>query len=415
MVAPKFVERRSTAVAETRESRDLLTSVDRSQVPTAELERLDRIVGVLQELDTRLTVADIRFVVRDTIDDLSNLVTGVRDEVREFVILDGEVSLDHTNDSMERILIRLGELPPVPWRSTQQAATKVADAFKDQVDQLNDQISILSSRFEERVVELSSALQNELRERAESAQSTEEKIKNEIDKLFNVAEGIERQLSGLSEQAANYNSTLEKRYGATEGVRQSTFETDQLNRRNSFVEEIDHLKSEYENTIKDQRSEGEELVEFLTKTKTDAESILAITAAAGMADTYLKDAEEQKSKADRWRIIVIIGGLLALVGGITTLVQLAPPVGATVMETAFFYTSRTAILLVPFALVVFLIRAEAQHRNREQESKRLGKELTTLRPFLAELPEDQRNDKIKEATERYFPGHNRPGMTPPTE
>ena len=66
---------------------------------------------------------------------------------------------------------------------------------------------------------------------------------------------------------------------------------------------------------------------------------------------------------------------------------------------------RTAIVGAVLALAGFAMRESGQHRSRETETKRLANELTTFRPFLAELDEDDRNQLVQEASLRYFPGY----------
>ena len=72
----------------------------------------------------------------------------------------------------------------------------------------------------------------------------------------------------------------------------------------------------------------------------------------------------------------------------------------------FYYVTRTLIAGAVATIAGFAIKQSGHHRSRGDESKRLANQLSTFRPFLAEIDEVERNALVKEASERYFPGYD---------
>jgi len=67
---------------------------------------------------------------------------------------------------------------------------------------------------------------------------------------------------------------------------------------------------------------------------------------------------------------------------------------------------RQIVVLALAGLWGYAARESSRHRRREANAERLATELTSFRPFLAELAVDKRNDLVEKATGRYFKGHD---------
>jgi hypothetical protein len=109
-----------------------------------------------------------------------------------------------------------------------------------------------------------------------------------------------------------------------------------------------------------------------------------------------------------WLHIVGIAALAAGVG-VTMWLFLVMDVtdNPSIAEMLAFFFVRAPALAILGAIAAYAIRESSQHRARDKENKRLANELTTFRPFLEELKEDERTNQIVRASDRYFPGHEK--------
>ncbi|MBM2826825.1 MAG: hypothetical protein HW403_889, partial [Dehalococcoidia bacterium] len=124
------------------------------------------------------------------------------------------------------------------------------------------------------------------------------------------------------------------------------------------------------------------------------------------AGAYLNDAQNQRGQADLLRVVSFVLGGVAAVFGYFSLLQLQLGPDAEVVTRIYQYAARTGILVLLVSFAVYAGRESSKHRSRENESKRLANQLSTFRPFLAELDSASRDDLVKGASERYFPGYD---------
>ena len=127
---------------------------------------------------------------------------------------------------------------------------------------------------------------------------------------------------------------------------------------------------------------------------------------------YSDIAKEQKRQANLWRLIA----LLLLLGVFFSAGYLAldSPLSAANQSLEDFLEygfTRVPVVLVLAALSRYAAIESDKHRRREGEAERLAAELTAFRPFLAKLPEDERNRLIVDVTQRYFKVASQPPGT----
>jgi hypothetical protein len=156
----------------------------------------------------------------------------------------------------------------------------------------------------------------------------------------------------------------------------------------------------------DQHNENiSELVESLRQKEAMANAILGITSARRTAEAYKNDADQQEKRADQWQIAGVVSLALTALTALILPIYLGPGAGASWQDWLAFYALKGPFLGAFTALSVYALRQSSQHREREKDGRRLQNELTIFRPFIAELPEEEQAILVRQAVERYFPGH----------
>ena len=82
----------------------------------------------------------------------------------------------------------------------------------------------------------------------------------------------------------------------------------------------------------------------------------------------------------------------------------APPTADTLEDFLTSAAVRFPGGLVIAAIFKYAADQSSDHRKREMRAKQLGMELTTFRPFLAELPVKDQHELTVAATARFFRG-----------
>lgn len=237
----------------------------------------------------------------------------------------------------------------------------------------------------------------------QSAQLPPSPIQGEV--IDEVVKPFREEVSNLIQQVREHSEAVSESVDTvTNRLEQISGEMQRLEKRSQ-----DFLESAQQ----DSKSRIEVELAHLQDTARKAEELLGITAASGTAAAYQEEANRQARRADFSRYFAILGLMAAILIGYGTLQFLNPPTNANGTATIFFYIARTTLLAVAVALPAYAIRESSQHRARERHNRRLASELTTFRPFLAELPEAERNQLIKDASQRYFPGHESDDLPKP--
>jgi len=175
----------------------------------------------------------------------------------------------------------------------------------------------------------------------------------------------------------------------------------------NFQEKLSTLIADTDAKLEDVRTRGETAIGALEGYDEQARNIVAFRAAAGVVGSYATVAKEQLKQADIWRGRALL--LLAAVFASVVVSAYLSPLGDENVSTEDFVEyslTRVPIVLTLGGLWGYAARESSKHRKREVNAERLATELTSFRPFLAELTVDKRNDLVEKATGRYFKGHD---------
>lgn len=337
---------------------------------------------------------------------LSNAVQ----QLRDFIANANEGNLSNLNQYLDEALVVLHFSSPPP-RITQ--TLREVEAYTEAVRRLHqeqeERVARLASQIEmrnEQNRETADSLQRQLAELITSGEAAQQRIVTEADTR------IEELRAEITAEKTRLDTAIRE-----QGL---TFILDQETRSRDFTEmlakassdlqsRVEALTAETKGQVDSVEAEGDAIIKVLTDYQKQAENIVAITAASGVAGSYLKVAKEQLGVADRWRTIASV--LLFLVLGSAIYTGYVSPLSdgnVGVEDFVEYGVTRIPVVLVLGGLWGYAARESSRHRRREAQAERLGTELTAFLPFLAEIPIETRNDLVKEAAARYFKGHALP-------
>ena len=165
--------------------------------------------------------------------------------------------------------------------------------------------------------------------------------------------------------------------------------------------EVSKFSAQQEELYKQRAEELENkaisLLEELDKNQQKSREILGIVGEEAVTTEFATSALSEGKSANRYRWASIFAMTVA-VGLLGWLVYDISNSGFS-WEVALVRVMIAAILFVP---ATYMARESSSHRTKEAHYRRMALELSALAPFIQELDEEDRKQKIKEMTDRYF-------------
>lgn len=428
---------RSAAVPADVPSEELTSSLERLGASTDLLERL-----LVETPETLLTNTLIATLVQQ----LQQVTT-----LLPQLAADPPATATALGTAADTVLAALGSWPISP-RLDDDAARHIAEA-------LERRANAAARRVEKRIAELEDSLDG-LEERAGNQRQTlEQTVTSATDTVTTRATEAQTAIANAKTAADALTPQLQQRFDAAEAAREQTFKdsaarlNDSVNAqiqqaKTAMTSEVDAVKTEVagmreaataEKTrldslaqqqqqqfaeAQDQRSkefaaQRDQLVAAAKEQQANAasratehiaemqrileetERIANAVATTGTATAYGKDAKAERQAADRWRIVAIALGLLAVVFAAITLVWKAPDAtGINYVGTV----GRFGVSAVLLAVAAYAARQSAHHRRREERSRQIELELTAFGPFVEGLDDTTKRDLRAEYVRRLFRG-----------
>ncbi|MCH7605879.1 MAG: hypothetical protein IH962_01880 [Chloroflexi bacterium] len=398
-----------------QDSLQLLADLNPPPVFPDESEDVSRSRTVIKDIESRITLADYRLISEQTLGLLEQRSESLKTFLTQFSDTREIARLTEAVNVLNDLIVAASQLPPSPWGDAQdiiqeliepvgseiaglkERLRELANEFKVTVEGIQENLSLISARSTE-------ALDSLERESNHILEELGTDVKKQTNELSQWIESSDQRFQTQTNRLDQTISNINDNFGSSEQSRSEAFQQSQIERRNEFNRENELDRQRFATELEAKSNEGQRVIDKLEGTGARAEQILGVTAAAGTADAYLRDADQQRKQADLWRLVAIGSMALIVVAGFVTLSFLDPPANVPVAQAIFYYVARTTIIGGIVALAAYAIKESGQHRGRERISKQLANELTTFRPFLAELGERELNDQIKAASPRYFPG-----------
>lgn len=412
---------RTSPLKKTSEAIEALANqLTESGLSEESLELVERQAVVARHVRTRVYAADPRLVPTSALETLESSLDQVRIALIAFQSSNDPANLDAADRASEALLNEL-RLIPVTRRSGTEA--DASSAFLSTVASLEERIKSATESFEAAATRIYSEIQTA----ATNAQS-------QLDSLLSTADArvseVTRDASQVREELANAKVAFDQDLTAQK-TRVDTFiqngqaqltelqskvAADALTQREElskeFTAEAEKQRSTWESKFTELADDVRRHLDFFRDQESVAQRILGAIAASQTAGTYLEESAQQKKEANRWRWL----SFLTWIGAIGIAVWSAHEVTSSVGDVSgsrlvAISAARLAVAGVALSFAFWVSAQSGHHRKREQEARTIASELTTLRPFLAELPDDELRKLLGAAFDRYFPGKRERGET----
>lgn len=265
-------------------------------------------------------------------------------------------------------------------------AEKVEAAFKALNERLDERLSEVETQLSKQSETIATALNEHKAALAEQRKQFKKHIEEKTAEL-------QVELTRLREAARDADSIIEQQKTRLDSALSSHQE--------KFSSAQDERTEKWSALLADNEAKLQEYLAVMREHEEQSRNVLSVVGVNATATDYGAYANAQKEAANRWRIgavialsiaatafLLVVGAPLFGVGGDSewwevALQKLGAPVGAA-------------------AVGYVLIRESGQHRKEERSARQVQLTLTALEPFIANLPEPQKERIRVETARRIF-------------
>lgn len=386
--------------------------------------RMRRAQAVVDRLKARLQQIEAIFIPVPALDKLTPHLQNAQAAIQAFLSDNNESHLDTLDGSIDALLMEANFFPALRPSAERKMAARAAEDYARHLHELE---SAIRDRLGELITQMQ-AQSDEFRTAVDATTQQVQELQSAADKksaaLAAEIESRTTQLKADSEsRLAELKAEIDGQKTRLDTVitqQQTAFAEAQERRVHESKDSLSSVETKFEQLagalVDDTKSKLDQLLaqataslQSLEKQEQRAAEIVGVTAAAGVTGAYIKEADEQRRQADIWRgIAVAVAVVVVIYAWVIALI--APSADMSAADTAVYALTRSPGFLIA-VVFPYAVRQSGHHRQREQAARRRAMQLTAFRPFLAELPEDQRNQELIDGSKRFFPGDT----TPPSE
>lgn len=331
--------------------------------------------------------------------DLKPNLVAIISELNNFIANDNANHISNIIDSYLQTSIRTTQRLPINLSENDfiEYTNTIEHHFNNIYEKINDLDQACrssQSSLDKRFIEL-----QEKKENLETnLYDTEEKIKSKIEQIEN---DLLAKLDNIKEAISQEHTNV-----ATIGEQlKADFQESEKNRLNEHNGAINVFQEKYNRTLQSAEDQLENFlyndaqgaIEEIEKLKSQAQNLVHIIGASGMAGGFATTAADEAKTANALRTWSIVFWIAAI--GLTS--WLLVLMSHSDISTAKVL-GRVAAIFIFAAPASYLMVESRGHRSESRRANRYALEMAALSPYLATLDEKVRNQIIAILTGKYF-------------
>lgn len=276
-----------------------------------------------------------------------------------------------------------------------QAASKYSRSLGQQISGIRADMEALAAEARtarEEIAEARAADDQARREHAANADET-------LGELTRKATAIETRVEALATQADQALARTDAAIARFE----AQFSESQAARQAEAQAQDKAASRQIEEILARFTAEAEEGIADIAAQEKKAGELVSVFAAAGTANAFGKEAKDQATVANNWRLAAVVLAVFAVIGSVALLFA---PGDA---DDAASIARGVAAVVALGAVAAYAAKQSATHRRREEQARERELDLVTFGPFIRELDEDKQAEARMQLIGRIF---GRSGMAP---
>ncbi len=360
-----------------------------------------RILSFKSYLVRLLKSIDSNVVPVTTLNNLNARMPPITNEVKAFTGNGNPQHLQNAASNVDNALSVLAPFPPVPadgdLGDTQEIVASLRRSVGQHLRHVGNEansVSLELVRVRERLAENQEEIKSQKARLDQAIAEFQDQFRRaEQERTEQHNANREKRLEGfISEESARAQEYTE-RFEKWEETLSQTMEHQQ----GSLDAILAESKAAATETVTAAQEQGAGLVDTLTKFKDQAEELVNVVARTGMAAGYQEVADQEAKRAWWWHLVGVVS-VLGLVGFaiVAFVVTLEPKVEWSVFGARIFVAASFALL------ATYAERQANRHRETERRNRRWQLVLSSVNPYLVDLPEDKQQAVKQLVAERIF-------------
>jgi hypothetical protein len=354
------------------------------ELPADAVERIDRIVNVLTEVQRRLQRTDPNLIPIQPLSNLNGPLSQITSQLSSFQSNKNAAHIQNAHNRLENVLVHLAQIPMPSSPDDMDAIREAAIALRRSAGQ-----------HIRHVEEEGRTAQRELQKLKQGVESLKQLTDQRIEQVqalveaqgqaFSTAEeSREQRFTRVQDEQKEAASALlaEKQEEWTAVVEGKQAEYEEL--YESIHEKIESLETEF-------KKGTQAILDDMQERKTEAEKVVGVITDTGMVGGYQRIANSEKRAAVFWRTIAFLS-LCILVGFAIALFFVT--LKDTFKVTPTLTLTRGFVAVAVAILAGYAARQADKHERAQRRHRKMELELASIAPFLHEFPEDEAR-KIK--------------------
>lgn len=354
------------------------------------LDSLARLKSILSFVGRRLAGSDPYLFQISLLDNMSNALQSVTQEVQNFIANGSAGHIQKANSHGDTVLTHLAQINVQLTTEDFMAAKESAESYRIGLDKALIVVSGAASQ-----------------------------LSGELDSLRTRMTELSTELTAERKRLSTTASDFQTQFSTAQELRSTTFATDNKERQDRFTtlfteftqklgEQNTEFTKQREDIARLHQSELDELKkQFIDKStmlheeilsrKVEVEKLVGVIGNLGVTSGYLKTANEAKRTVRVWQIITVCAMLILIVIAYKAFLP-AIAVGFTWAG----FAGRVFVSLTVGALAAYAGTQADKYQKIERYNRRLALELEAIGPFIAPLSEDKQADFRIKVGDRSF-------------
>ena len=367
-----------------------LQAASASNLAMNDQEYLKATALMIEDVRVRLEMNDPRLIIAEMLDPIQRPAETLATHLQQFIATPTDEVIPTIYDGAQLLLSSAYRLPPPPWQqdpskiriamasfrgSLTQERHRTSREFTTLIKKAEEDMEVLTSRHADLTSRVSEATRglNSLEQSAkETGAEFEKKTEEYEERVRSAVAELDQSRAAISAAYEREAKTRNEQFVTSEERRDSNFKTQSDRRISEMDRLIDHAKT-----------------------------VLGTSAATATFAAADAEAKKQAKAMNIWRITGMAILLIAAVVGVVLFVY-DPPRDSTIVGAGVFLLSRLGVTGVLGLTGYYAMREARHHREREKEVRQLAIDIASFRPFLAELPQDEINEEVRQAAQRTF-------------
>ncbi|MCC5860267.1 MAG: hypothetical protein JJT90_19115 [Ectothiorhodospiraceae bacterium] len=375
-IEEKINEHPSLSRAE--EVRSLLDVLDGLDLSTEVRESLHRLRRVIDLFLSQVSSADPELTSFQALKSADQQFSKIKQELTQFKSNKNANHITNASAAADSILSSARAL----WVP---AIDLDLDQMRDAISSFRKSVGQNARYAEQELAETRKAIEI-LREEANTLKNS---IKEQKSRLDSVVNEFQSQFSKAEEARRSEAASALKTEEETMEKLRSSYEE-------KFDASIDNAKKNLNNVSEDLSAKADGYISELENLKDKAERLVHVIANTGMVGGYQRVANEERRVGRFWDGV----SLLSLAGMVGFAIYAFR--GTFEDFNPGVFLARFGVVLTFAALAGYGARQADKHHKVERRNRRVELELASIDPFLAELPDDERNRVKAAVADRLF-------------